>query len=271
MSSPPVIRRLKQNDIKLAKFLISLSLMQPLTTANNNAYFHPLTLSVWVGISSIMMVLFKWWPSTTGPLGYWGLLWPVPAFATMAVPILIFFEWFHRPVFEEPLQKALREEDIRDLIGYYSRSPASGFYVLEHKEKVIGIVGLDANAKLDADAKPSKSKSTATSATASTALIRHFFLEEQYRGAGVQADLLEYAVAQAFMAKISPQRIRILVHDLEPYKREALKSTHFHPVKDWDPKDGPKEWTSGIYGWNYRWHEVTKDEWKPTIMAEDKN
>jgi len=41
-----------------------------------------------------MIQLLGWWPSTDGVVGKWGVLSPLPAFATIAVPILIFFEWY---------------------------------------------------------------------------------------------------------------------------------------------------------------------------------
>jgi len=160
------------------------------------------------------------------------------------------------------MQKALRGEDMADLVAYYSRSPASGFYVLDYNGKALGLIGLDANVPAQAGSK-SKAKST------ETALVRHFFIEEPYRGTGIEEDLLEYAVSRAFTSKTPPQRIQMLVNDLQPYRKTAAKAANFHPVTVWDNSKGPKEWKAGIYQWQNTWLEINKDEWKSS-EEEDK-
>lgn len=57
------------------------------------AYFHPLTLAAWAALSSVMIQLLNWWPTTQGPVGMWGVFTPLPALAAVAVPLMFFFDW----------------------------------------------------------------------------------------------------------------------------------------------------------------------------------
>jgi hypothetical protein len=40
-----------------------------------------------------MIQYMNMWPTTDGPLGIWGVLTPLPAFAAFAVPIMFYFDW----------------------------------------------------------------------------------------------------------------------------------------------------------------------------------
>jgi len=55
------------------------------------AYFHPITLSIWVALAAAFVRLMNWWP--TDEYGFFGYLKPLPAFASTAVPILYFVDW----------------------------------------------------------------------------------------------------------------------------------------------------------------------------------
>lgn len=130
---------------------------------------------------------------------------------------------------------------------------------MENKSKPIGLIALDASSAPPSSRAASKAK---VGATAETAIIRHFFVEEQYRVADVQSDLLEFVVSRAFTAKSSPRphRVRIVSSDLESYKVIALRAAKFRPVSKWDG-DGPQAWKVGVFGWRSRWVEFTRDEW----------
>lgn len=34
-----------------------------------------------------------WWPNASGAHGFWSFLGPLPAFGSMAVPIMFFIDW----------------------------------------------------------------------------------------------------------------------------------------------------------------------------------
>lgn len=143
---------------------------------------------------------------------------------------------------------------MKDLMTYYSQSPASGFYVLEHQKDSIGFIALNANPST-----PSKKKQNIS---AEIAYIQHFYMEEMYRSTGVQSDLVEFALNRAFNPDNlgNPKRVRVLCSDVEPYKMAAFRKAKFHPVSKWEG-DGPSQWKSGIYTWKNVWLEVTREEW----------
>lgn len=151
---------------------------------------------------------------------------------------------------------------MQDPLKHYSLTPASGFYVLENKQKPIGLIALDASSTPTPSRTGSEAKGE-VNATAATAIVRHFFVEEAYRITNIQLDLLEYALSRAFSARSSPHRVRIICSDLDTYKADALRAATFHPVSKWDG-NGSQEWKVGVFGWPYRWIEITKDEWSAT-------
>jgi hypothetical protein len=55
------------------------------------AYVHPLTISSWVALSCLFVQRMGWWPKPEH--GYIGYLSPLPAFASMAVPIMFLIDW----------------------------------------------------------------------------------------------------------------------------------------------------------------------------------
>lgn len=63
-----------------------------MTESFSSAYFHPLTLAVWICVSSMFAQYMNWWPNPTyGILGWLQLL---PAFFAPAVPIMFFVDWY---------------------------------------------------------------------------------------------------------------------------------------------------------------------------------
>ena len=100
----------------------------------------------------------------------------------------------------------LRRPDIADIPGYYfERSPSSGFWLLQFKDKFVGLIAVDASLdsthdetvltgiKSNQDLKNLKKKGTAKVAT-----IRHFYVHEAYRSTNVQDDLIQFALDRAF-------------------------------------------------------------------------
>lgn len=63
--------------------------------------------------------------------------------------------------------------------------------------------------------------------TSSVATIRHFFVEEQYREASIQQDLLEHAISHALQSDKSVQKIRVSDSPLLSYITKVLKEAGF--------------------------------------------
>lgn len=55
------------------------------------AYFHPLTLAIWIAISSVFAQYMNWWPNAEYGILSW--LQVLPAFFAPAVPIMFYVDW----------------------------------------------------------------------------------------------------------------------------------------------------------------------------------
>ena len=49
-------------------------------------------IAVWIALSSVFVQYMGWWPKPD--TGYFGYLKPVPAFASMAVPLMFLADWY---------------------------------------------------------------------------------------------------------------------------------------------------------------------------------
>lgn len=196
-----------------------------------------------------------WWPNPA--LGYVGYLSPLPAFGCMAVPIMFLIDWINRPYFEKLTHEALHGTDIPDLKEYYDRSPSSGFWILEYGVRFIGIIALDASLDSTSD-KPAASKTTKKKASAKksspTATIRHFFVEEEYRGSDIQMDLLSYAVQHAFRSDDTVRQIKASDSPLASYAKQALRSSGFQLEEHVDKV--------GVFGWKLGVRTLERAEWE---------
>ncbi|KAK2461877.1 hypothetical protein APHAL10511_006340 [Amanita phalloides] len=215
MTNPPAhIRRFEDADTKLVRFIIGKIALEPLAVANHRGYVHPIVLSVWVALSMAMVQYMKWWPNQDhGILRY---LSPLPALAAMAVPVMFFVDWFNRSEFEDRAQEILRRRDAFDFTNYYSNEPGSGIWIIEFGKNFVGLIAVDAK---DSDQKDKKSR-------ASEAIIRHFYVDDPFRGTGIQDDLLAHAISHAFKTP-SIKTIKAEGNPLVPYVLRALRSAGF--------------------------------------------
>jgi len=134
---------------------------------------------------------------------------------------------------------------LYDIPTYYSNKPGSGFWLLEYGETFVGLIAVDAT---------NKPKSSSTNETkGKTATIRHFFVEEAFRGTNIQEDLLEHAVKHAFKDP-KVQRIEAFDSPLVPYLRACLRNTGFQ--LDHNTKK------IGLLGWSLGVRYLDRDEWK---------
>jgi GNAT superfamily N-acetyltransferase len=163
----------------------------------------------------------------------------------------------NRPYFERLTQETLHRPDIRDLKAHYSHSPSSGFWILEYGVRFIGIIGVDASLDSTSDEPTTlkdKKKNIPAKKSSPTATIRHFFVEEEYRSADIQTDLLSYAVLHAFRSDDTVQRIKASDSPLAPYARETLRSSGFQLEEHTDKV--------GIFGWKLGIRILERVEWE---------
>jgi GNAT superfamily N-acetyltransferase len=139
--------------------------------------------------------------------------------------------------------------------SHYSRSAFSGFWILEYGEIFIGLIALDAS--LDAESNDliaSDKKFNTKKGTSRTAVIRHFHVEEQYRGIGMQKDLLDHAIQHAFSSDSTVRTIKAAESSLVPYVKECLRSAGFHLQKYTD--------TVGVLAWKLGERILERDDWE---------
>jgi len=222
-------------------------------------YFHPLTLAVWIALSSMFTQYMNWWP--TSEYGILSWLKVLPPFFASAVPVMFYIDWTNRPFVEDKVEKVLRRIDLLDIEAYYTRSPASGLWLLEYEDKIIGMIAVDASLD-EANDEPITRQSSGEhlrealerNGTSRIATIRHFFAEEAYRSAKIEDDLLEFAVESTFTANESVRAIRILASPLRPAILESLRRNQFS-------KGGRVE-SIGMLSWEVCWYSLERSRWE---------
>ncbi|KAI9460859.1 hypothetical protein BJY52DRAFT_1117599 [Lactarius psammicola] len=252
------IRPYSRRDEKEVRFMIGQAQMEPLAYANQHVYFHPLTLAVWIGFSSAFTHYMNWWPNSEYGILSW--LQVLPAFFASAVPVMFYVDWKNRPFVEDKVEKVLRRIDLLNIQTYYARSPASGLWLLEYGDKIIGMIAVDAS--LDASNDEPVTQQTGEqltealeqTGTSRIATIRHFFAEEAYRRVKIEDDLLEYAVDSTFRANNSVSTIRILASPLRPAILESLRRNRF--------SKGDRVERIGMLGWEVYWYNLERSRWE---------
>lgn len=126
---------------------------------------------------------------------------------------------------------------MHDILGYYSRSPSSGFWILDYDNHFVGLIALDASAQL-----------------AETAVVRHFYVDEVYRSSGVQVDLVKHAVQIAFDSDDRILRINAPDSLLTPYIGSCLQEAGFvvdYPIEE-----------VGLFKWKIHMRTLEREVWK---------
>ncbi|KIM66165.1 hypothetical protein SCLCIDRAFT_111153 [Scleroderma citrinum Foug A] len=252
------IRPYRPDDDKVVKFALGMAHTEGLAVANRRAALHPLTLSIWVALSCIMIEYFNWWPNPEH--GFLGWLSPVPAFACWAVPILSLIDWVNRPYFEDVASDILRRPDVADIQEYYARSPSSGFFVLEYDNRVIGLIAVDASEDSQSDKNSVKTgeiqekNRVSSKGTSSTAKICHIFVENPFRNADVQDDLVAFATNHAFTASSDVKEIKVTTSSLLGYVQNSLRHCKF-------TTDEVVE-RVGIYRWKTQAMRLKRRQWE---------
>lgn len=155
--------------------------------------------------------------------------------------------------FEDRSAHVLRRPDLVDIQRYYSRSPASGFWVLQYGDRVIGHIALDASLDADSDEavaektlkKDEAGKVVMPKGTSKIATIRHFYVDEEYRPAGMASDLLQFALRHAFASDTKPEAVRGTDSPLQLYISDALR-THGFKLERKAESFGALRWQNSI-------------------------
>ncbi|KAF5356327.1 hypothetical protein D9756_003804 [Leucocoprinus leucothites] len=237
----PRIRTLVTADKKLALFVVGKANLESLAVANQQVYSHPFALGLWMLLSFGFIYIMNWWPTSyRGALGILGYLKTLPAFASIAVPLMFLVDWINRPYFEQRTQDAIKEKDMYDPVKYYSQSPASGFWIFEYGDTFVGFIALDAN-----DAGKTRK-----------GIIRHFYIEEAYRKTGIQEDLLNHALTNAFEKSSVVESIEAVdALGLTPYLHGCYERAGFCL--------GTEYQSTGFRGW-WRYYNIIlrRKDWK---------
>jgi len=237
--------------------MVGQAQMESLAYANNRTYFHPVTLAVWIAVSTVFAQYMDWWPNSS--LGILSWLQVLPAFFAPAVPIMFFVDWKNRPFVEGTAEKVLRRIDLLNIQAHYARSPASGFWLLELGDKIIGLIAVDASRDASNDelvtqqVRERLKTSIKQTGTSRVATIRHFFAEEAYRHVNIEDDLVEFAIESTFNGDRAVESIRMLASPLRPAILNCLRRNKF--VK------GERAETGGIQRWGVDWYTLERSQW----------
>lgn len=211
--------------------------MSSSSLANQEALYKPVVLLVWAAMTWVAVVYFgRGWPTSllralhitsqneVVPGGSRTLLQHateylsvLPMLVAPPIVLLALFEFRHRYMFEDEMARAIAEEDLRDIDGYYGNGDDAsananqkenprGFWVLEYDGRIIGAMGLDGRkpgAQLDSladktkvEGAPANGKSHDSSASSTAvadtsterALRSRSKAAQQTAAAGVPAD-----------------------------------------------------------------------------------
>ncbi len=155
-----------------------------------------------------------------------------------------FFIRINRPYFEELTQEALRYPDLQDISSHY-RDPASGLWILEYGDKYVGLIAIDSTQPPEQE--------TEDDDRVKTAVIRHFQVEEMYRSAKPQDDLLHLAVDHAFKNDPKLERIEATDSPLISYLRPCFRAEGFE-LDHYTKK-------VGILGWQLGKRYLERERW----------
>jgi len=222
-----------------------------------------------------------WWPNAE--YGLWSWLQVLPAFFAPAVPIMFLIDWYvippnrrlrsaknkiisssltriNRPFVEEAVENVLRRIDLLNIEAHYARSPASGFWILEHAGKLIGLIAIDASADAASDERATEQTTERLKAqlgqkgTARVATIRHFFAEEAFRRVAIEDDMLQFAVKSTFGADRAVDSIRMLASPLRPAILGSLRRNNF--------AKGDRVGVIGLLRWEICWYTLERTRWQ---------
>jgi hypothetical protein len=134
-------------------------------------------------------------------------------------------------------QTLLKGPDVLSLGQHYSTPPA-GLWILRLGQGFLGLVALDADS------------------TSNTAVIRHIYVDEPFRRAAAQDDLISFALGKAFANK-HIDTIRFMADPLRPYTVAGAKQAGFKLVDESSER-------YGLLGWRLQEWQITREQWQST-------
>ncbi|KIY72791.1 hypothetical protein CYLTODRAFT_417573 [Cylindrobasidium torrendii FP15055 ss-10] len=226
------IRPLKSSDEPATKFGITKASLAELATANVKSALSPITLAIWVVLCSSFLQYMQWWPGANAP--FYKYLSIVPICIAFIAPIIALADWVNRPYFEERTQTILHGPDMTSLYEYYNKS-GNGFWLLEYGDTKVGFIA--AERKGD------------------TTHVTHLYVDEPFRKAHAQNDLLEYAIKEAF----STDGIVAVTGETSPFSAYIGKA--YKTLGFFQASSGTKR--VGIYRWKVgqTWR-LSREEWE---------
>lgn len=155
----------------------------------------------------------------------------VRVYATQPCCCILITRRFNRDDFVNNMNNTLRRRDLVKIREYYSRSPSSGIYFLEYGTRFVGLIAIDASTDSTSNevivSADSRARLSFTKGTSETAVIRHFHVEDPYRVANVQTDLLEFALKHTFEANSKVKSVKATELSLVKYYGKALREQGF--------------------------------------------
>lgn len=154
-----------ESDLKVTRYLVGAHIMEPAAKANQSALFSPAIVLIWIAFTHYLVETYAGgWPDSVynifsgRGLAEWdpsNVLYGMtqwfrlgPTLVAPPIALLASFELRHRNKFEDEMTRAIGEEDMRDIKGYYQedgvpRAGRTGFWVLEFDGRIIGCFGID--------------------------------------------------------------------------------------------------------------------------------
>jgi ribosomal protein S18 acetylase RimI-like enzyme len=233
-SPPPArIRPYEAKDLPAVRYFIGQNDLECLPAANSAIFRTTGGASLWLVLTAVLAAATGWWPAMpSGPDRFARILTLFIPLAPVALAVLLMLgvsELYHRPTFEAAVQRRLGRQDLRDIATHYALAP-SGVFVLEYGDKVIGVVAIDASTGTN-DVKAGGLKGAKADNVEAVARIRHLATSIGYREAGLDADLLDFALERVFAASLPAQRVEIEARPALQRARVALlRSKGFQEV-----------------------------------------
>lgn len=166
----------------------------------------------------------------------------------------------NRPFVESTAESVLRRIDLMNIETHYARSAASGFWLLQLGDRIIGMVAIDASLDATNDepvtqqSKERLKASVKQKGTSRVATIRHFFAEEAFRSVNIEDDLLQFALESTFGADKAVKSVRVTASPLRPAVLESLQRNKF--------TRGDRVGAIGIMNWEVYWYTLERSQWE---------
>jgi N-acetylglutamate synthase-like GNAT family acetyltransferase len=124
-----------------------------------------------------------------------------------------------------------------DITAHYSRQSSSALWILEFNGRIIALVALDSEGH-------------------SSALVRHFYIDEQYIRSHVQDDLLSHALKHAFESNPELEQITAPDSPLTPHLGDSLRAMGFQLDENATSE------TIGVFRWKLGMRVLHRGVWK---------